>query len=45
MNTTPFWRPVTALALGGASLLGALSAHAAYNPPMASRFFPFVARA
>lgn len=34
MNTTPFWRPVAALALGGASLLGALSAHAAYNPPI-----------
>jgi hypothetical protein len=32
MNTIPFWRPAAALALGGASLLGALSAHAAYNP-------------
>lgn len=34
MNTTRFWRPVAALALGGASLLGALAAHAAYNPPI-----------
>ncbi|VTU17526.1 hypothetical protein H4CHR_00005 [Variovorax sp. PBS-H4] len=34
MNTTCFWRPAAALALGGASLLGALSAHAAYNPPI-----------
>ncbi len=34
MNTTPFWRQAAALALGGASLLGALSAHAAFNPPI-----------
>jgi hypothetical protein len=34
MNTTRFWRPVAALAFGGASLLGALAAHAAYNPPI-----------
>ena len=34
MNTTRFWRPVAALALGGASLLGALAVHAAYNPPI-----------
>ena len=34
MNTTRFWRPVAALALGGASLLGALAAYAAYNPPI-----------
>ena len=34
MNTTRFWRPVAALALGGASLLGALAAHAAYNQPI-----------
>jgi hypothetical protein len=34
MNTTRFWRPVAALALGGASLLGALAACAAYNPPI-----------
>jgi hypothetical protein len=34
MNTTRFWRPVAALAFFGASLLGALAAHAAYNPPI-----------
>jgi hypothetical protein len=34
MNTTPFWRQAAALALGGASLVGALSARAAFNPPI-----------
>ncbi|VTU14759.1 hypothetical protein H6CHR_00005 [Variovorax sp. PBL-H6] len=34
MNTTRLWWPAAALMLGGASLLGALSAHAAYNPPI-----------
>jgi len=34
MNATRFRRPLAALAFGGASLLGALSAHAAYNPPI-----------
>jgi hypothetical protein len=34
MNTTRFWRPVAALVFFGASLLGALAAHAAYNPPI-----------
>jgi hypothetical protein len=34
MKTTSFWRPAAALALGGASLLGALSAHAAFSPPI-----------
>ncbi len=34
MNTTSFWRPAAALALGGASLLGALSAHAGFSPPI-----------
>ena len=34
MNTLRFSRPVAALALGVASLLGALSAQAAYNPPI-----------
>lgn len=33
-NTTRIWRPVAALALGGASLFGALAAHGAYNPPI-----------
>ena len=34
MNTIHFWRPAAAMALGGASLLGALAAQAAYNPPI-----------
>jgi hypothetical protein len=34
MNTTRFWRKPAALALGGASLLAALAAHAAFNPPI-----------
>ena len=34
MTTPRFSRPVAALALGVASLLGALSAQAAYNPPI-----------
>ena len=34
MKTTSVWRPAAALALGSASLFGALSAHAIYNPPI-----------
>jgi hypothetical protein len=34
MNTTCLWRPGAALALGSVSLLGALAAHAVYNPPI-----------
>lgn len=34
MNTLRFSRPVAALALGVASLLGGFSAQAAYNPPI-----------
>ncbi|VTU12766.1 hypothetical protein SRS16CHR_00005 [Variovorax sp. SRS16] len=34
MNTIRFWRPAAALAIGGASLFGALAAHAIYNPPI-----------
>jgi hypothetical protein len=34
MNTIRFWRPAAALAIGSASLFGALAAHAVYNPPI-----------
>ncbi len=34
MNTNRFWRPLAAFAIGGTSLLGALAAHAVYNPPI-----------
>lgn len=34
MNTNRFWRPLAAVAIGSASLLGALAAHAIYNPPI-----------
>lgn len=34
MNTNRFWRPAAAVMIGSASLLGALAAHAIYNPPI-----------
>jgi len=34
MKIPRFRRPVAALILGGASLMGALAAHAVYNPPI-----------
>lgn len=34
MNTNKFWRPMAAVAIGSASLFGALAAHAIYNPPI-----------
>lgn len=34
MNTSKFWRPMAAVAIGSASLFGALAAHAIYNPPI-----------
>jgi hypothetical protein len=34
MRTMRFWNPVASLAVGGVSLLGALAAHAVYNPPI-----------
>jgi hypothetical protein len=34
MRTPRFWQPVAAMAIGGASLFGAMAAHAIYNPPI-----------
>ena len=34
MRTQRIWQPAAALAIGSASLFGALAAHAVYNPPI-----------
>jgi hypothetical protein len=34
MRTQRIWRPAAAVAIGSASLFGALAAHAVYNPPI-----------
>lgn len=34
MNTPRSWRPLAALVLGSSALLGAMAAHAVFNPPI-----------